>query len=382
MIKYLILLNIIFFLFINSALSCINNINSEYLDSLTKTNITYNEIDSDSNNCNCDINSLSFLSGRDSINNSENIDTVQSLRINQNEFTYSDNLRYTINGDLPLIENDLDPLKFGVFAASFTGFIIGQHIYQVNTIWSKTSGFKFIEDGNYALYADKVGHFYGAYLGGYTYSEMFMWSGLSYKNATLAGSLLGLAYSTYVEIMDGYADNWGFSPSDFYSDVAGFGFFYLQQTVPWFQNITPKFMYIPSEWHGEHSRVNSEFFIDDYSSQTFYFTFNIYNILPDDYKQYWLPWLQLTVGYAARNLSQPSVSGYNPDNATKYSDLVAGSPKFIIGLDYDFVKLLPDGIPIWNWLRQSLNFMKLPAPAIEFSEQGTRFMLMYPFLKL
>lgn len=103
-------------------------------------------------------------------------------------------------------------------------------------------------------------------------------------------------------------------------------------------------------------------------------------MLPDDYKQYWLPWLQLSVGYAARNLSDPSIDGYDPSKATKFSNGVAGSPKLIIGLDYDLVKLLPDGIPLWNWLRQTLNYFKLPAPAIEISEQGTRFMLMYPFI--
>ncbi len=309
----------------------------------------------------------------------DSISTVPT-KINPEEFMYADNYRVTINGELPNIENDIDALRLGIFGGMFTGFIVSQHIYQVNTIWSESSKFRIIEDGNYALYSDKIGHFYGAYYSGYMYTEMLMWSGFNQKTATLIGSLMGVAYSTYVEVMDGFAYNWGFSPSDFYSDVAGFGFYLLQQNVPWFQNITPKFMYVPAEWHGEQRRIPSEFFIDDYSSQSLYFSLNVYNILPDNLKKYWLPWLQITVGYAARNLIEPGNPLFNPDISTKYGEGVAGSPRLIIGLDYDIVKLLPDGIPLWNWVKQSLNYIKFPAPAIEISEKGTRFMLMYPFL--
>lgn len=327
--------------------------------------------------------------GNDSIDsisneNSEVVEEYDSLRINQIDFMYGDNFRYTLNGNLPFKETDIDYLRLGLISGIFSGFMIGQHIYQVNTIWSEKSHFRFIEDGNYALYSDKIGHFYGAYLSGYVYTEMLMWSGLSKESATLTGALLGLSYSTYVEVMDGFAENWGFSPSDFYSDVAGFGFFLLQHYVPWFQNITPKFHYIPADWHGEKKRVPSEFFIDDYSSQSLFFSLNVYNILPDNLKQYWLPWLQLSIGYAARNLVDPSAPNttYDPKYSTIYTPGVAGSPRIIIGLDYDLVKLLPDGPPIWNWFRQSLNFFKLPAPAIEISERGTRFVLMYPFFPL
>jgi hypothetical protein len=327
--------------------------------------------------------------GNDSIDsvsteNSGVMEDYDSLRISQSDFMYADNLRYTLNGNLPLIETDIDYLRLGLVTGVVSGFMIGQHIYQANTIWSEKSHFRIIEDGQYALYSDKIGHFYGAYLSGYVYTELLMWSGIGRETATVTGAIMGLAYSTYVEIMDGYAENWGFSPSDFYSDVAGFGFFLLQHYVPWFQNITPKFQYIPAEWHGERRRDPSEFFIDDYSSQSLYFSLNVYNVLPDNLKQYWLPWLQLTVGYAARNLVDPLAanSSYDPKYSTIYAPGIAGSPRLIIGLDYDLVKLLPDGPPIWNWFRQSLNFFKLPAPAIEISERGTRFVLMYPFFPL
>jgi hypothetical protein len=58
--------------------------------------------------------------------------------------------------------------------------------------------------------------------------------------------------------------------------------------------------------------------------------------------------------------------------------MVFGSPRFIIALDYNLVKLLPDGGSFWNWFKQTLNFWKFPSPAIEIGEQ-VRFFLFYPF---
>lgn len=316
--------------------------------------------------------------------NSEKLNDSLTNRISQDDFTYADNLRYTINGKLPLVETDINYYKFGLLSGIVSGFMISQHIYQSNTIWADKAKFRIIEDGKYALYSDKIGHFYGAYFSGYVYSELLIWSGFSNESAAIAGGLMGLAYQTYIEVMDGYAENWGFSPTDFYADLAGSGFFILQHYVPWFQNITPKFQYFPATWHGEKKRDPSEFFIDDYSSQSLYFSFNVYNMLPDNLKKYWLPWLQLSVGYAARNLCDPIApnSSCDPRYSTIYGDAVAGSPRLIIALDYDFGKILPDGIPIWNWFRQTLNYFKFPAPAIEISERGTRFLLMYPFFPL
>lgn len=41
--------------------------------------------------------------------------------------------------------------------------------------------------------------------------------------------------------------------------------------------------------------------------------------------------------------------------------------RVIVALDYNLVQLLPDGGHVWDWFRQTLDHIKLPAPAIEFS---------------
>lgn len=302
-------------------------------------------------------------------------------RINIKDFTIADNPRYTFTGELPFLETNVRPVRAAIAGSVVGTFYVTQHIIQVNTIWSETGEFRFIEDSDYALYSDKIGHFYGTYLASSLYTELFLWSGFSYDASVLFGSLMGLAYTTYVEVMDGFAAGWGFSPSDFYSDVGGVAFHLLQHYAPFFQNFTPKFIYVPADWHGERKRQPSTMFIDDYSSHAFFLSVNVENILPKDMKDYWPDWLQLSVGYTARNLCAPIDFGCDYDDVNYYNPWLAGSPRYIIALDYDFVKLLPDGPPLWNWFKQALNHIKFPAPAIEVGN-GTRFMLLYPFLNL
>ena len=159
-----------------------------------------------------------------------------------------------------------------------------------------------MEDGDYALYSDKLGHVYGSYITAAIFREGLYASGFNNDWATITGGILGLGYETYVEIMDGYGENWGFSPSDYYADVVGAAFFIAQEYVPFLQNFTFKYMYIPADWHGEKRRVGAEMLIDDYSSQTYWLSINMHNILPEPAKDYWPTWLELSVGYAARNL--------------------------------------------------------------------------------
>ncbi len=310
---------------------------------------------------------------------SVHFDESDSLKLTQNEFFYADNPLYTINGELPNRQTKIKPIPAIILGGLYGGVFVLQHVGQMNTIWKDRTDFRFLEDGNYGLYVDKLGHFYGCYTTSYFARESFMWAGFSRESSVWYGALLGLVYSTYVEILDGYGINWGFSPSDFYFDVAGTAFSVAQYYIPFLQNFSPKFQYIPSNWFGERKRVPSEIFIDDYSSQVFWLSANIHNMLPQSMKDYWPSWLQLSIGYTARNLCVP---GYKECEGKQYDVMlpnVSGDPKYILALDYDLVKLLPEGGSFWNWLRQSLNLIKLPSPAIEFSKSSTKFYLMYPF---
>jgi hypothetical protein len=139
------------------------------------------------------------------------------------------------------------------------------------------------------------------------------------------------------------------------------------------------------------NRAESKIFIDDYSDQNFSYSINVHNLLPETAKKYWPDWLQLNVGYVVRNLSE--INPFTPDNPSydklyKHKFYAWGGPqylwgesKLVLSLDYNLVKILPDGSPFWNWLRQSLNNFKWPSPALEYGldDKKFKFFIFYPF---
>jgi len=274
----------------------------------------------------------------------------------------------------------IKPIPIAIFSATYTGIFILQHIGQNQTIWKNKGSFHFAEDGKYAMYVDKAGHFYGTFLSSYVLSQTLLECGLSYDWSVAVGTFLGIGYTTYVEVLDGFAKDWGFSPTDFYADLFGGLFFFGYSYIPFLQNFTPKFMYFPPRWFNSFSRKPSTMFIDDYSAHTFWVSINLNNMLPVRLRKYIPKWLDISIGYAVRNLCNPldTLLNCNPELSEPIYPYVWGNRKIIIALDYDLVKLLPEGGALWNWLKQSLNFFKLPSPAIEIGKP-VRFYLLYPF---
>lgn len=327
-------------------------------------------------------------SNQDSISNTESNKVENDVpRMNKEDFLYADYYRYTITGKLPPIENNLSTAGYIYTGLGVSALFVGQHIAQSQTIWKEKSEFRIIEDGVYGLYVDKAGHVVSAYLSCYMLGEAMLAADLKENTARLWGGLLGLAYISYIEVMDGYGANFGFSPSDWYFNAAGAGFYLLQTYYPALENVTPKFSYINAELHGDNKRDPHSFFVDDYASQTFWLSFNVHNMLPENLQKYWAPWLELSVGYTARNLKSVDASDPNAFNS-KVPDWgnreigYYGEPRFILALDYNLVKLIPESkYNFINWTVQSLNYFKLPAPAVEFDITGkARFVLMYPFI--
>jgi hypothetical protein len=279
------------------------------------------------------------------------------------EFTYAGYPRVTLTGNPATTKTRIKPLPFSLLTGTYLGALTALHIYQVNTIWDSTTHFRILEDGDYGLYTDKFGHIWGTYINAYFISEFLMASGLSWDAATNWGGAMALLYQTYVEVLDGFGKNWGFSPSDMAANIVGYSFFMGHHYWPFLQNFTLKTSYFPPRWFGGQHRESSSSFIDDYSSYTYLLSANVYRLIPESWRKYWLPWLNIGVGYAARNLTYK-----------------AGDKKFLIGLDINPAMLLPDGGSFWNWIKQSLNYVLLPMPTLELSDTAPpRFHLLYPF---
>ena len=283
--------------------------------------------------------------------------------VSENDFKYAGTKRFTLSGDPQNLSTEIKPIQ-----ASLVGLVvvvtgIALHNNQSVAWWDgKGRSFYINDDWDNALFADKFGHFLGGYYTAYFAREAFVFSGFSWEQSILLGSVLGLVTQTYIEFKDGYAENTGFSPSDFVADFAGVTYFYLQHKIPFLQNFTPKWQYTPPAMIGVPPKARTQTFLDNYNSTTAWISIHVRNLFWGEKKSFWPKWLNIGVGYG--------INGYYTSEM---------SSRFVIGIDYNIVELLPDGVPLWNWLKQTINCFKFPAPAIEFSNQGIQFKLLYPF---
>ncbi|MCB2203924.1 YfiM family protein [bacterium] len=237
----------------------------------------------------------------------------------------------------------------GVLGATVTGI----HIYQQNAWWQGQRGpFHFVNDPDYALNVDKAGHFYGGAFGSWLGQKSMVWSGASQETAVWGGFALGSLFELYVEFEDGFATGWGFSPGDAYADVAGAAWPVLQHYVPYLSSFQPKFTYWPSDAfiNGTH-KGNA---IDDYEGQTYWMGIHMYELLPPSWQDYWPSWLGIAVGISIRNMH--TEQGY--ENLQR---------NVIIALDYDMREIIPGDSWLLHTLKEALNFIHFPSPAIRIS---------------
>jgi hypothetical protein len=298
---------------------------------------------------------------------------TDSLYLAPELFRYADNQRYTMSGGTPRLESDLQPVPTIAVGVGFTSLMVGLHIYQRNAWWPDDADpeFRVIDDSEYARGLDKLGHMYSTYIMSTLSADLMMACGLNHETSTWIGGAMGFGYTMYVEIEDGYAKDWGFSPTDAIANFVGASFYVAQNKVPFLQNFTPRWSYIPASWTGDATSNNRQkIVIDDYNSTTFWLACNVNNLLPEGARPYWPDWLMFSAGYGVRNYDVVDANG-EPVGVTR---------RFLFGLDYDWVKILPPSdIGFVNYLRQALNYIRLPGPTLEVGDDGVKFGIFYPF---
>jgi hypothetical protein len=186
--------------------------------------------------------------------------------------------------------------------------VVGVHLYQQHAWWQgPRAPFRFENDWDYALNIDKLGHAYGAYLLSHLFGYGLRWSGIPQEHALLYGSLLGLGYQLYVEVEDGFHQEYGFSPGDAIADVAGASVPLLQETFPVLKSFALKWSYYPSrEYLDALKQQQARVFIDDYEGQMYWYSWTP-RAMFEGRSFSWFPgWLGVSVGFGARQLADPA----------------------------------------------------------------------------
>lgn len=246
--------------------------------------------------------------------------------------------------------------------STITGFTIGAavwlHNYQRSSWWAGQRGqFHIQNDWAYSMSADKLGHFFDGAFIHKLYSGAFEWSGFSKKTSMWMGALFSLAYMTDIEIEDGFAHDWGFSPGDELFNTMGAFYPVLQNACEPLTEFNFKWSYFPSKTLTEGIKKGA--FLDDYDGQTMWLSIGIHRYLPKSVQKYWPDFFNIAFGYGVK------------EHITDH-----GYQNWYIALDYDFRKMIPGNSKFMVWLKDVLNhFRILPAPGIRINKYGTEYVI-------
>ena len=269
---------------------------------------------------------------------------------------------------------EFSALKFSA-VASLVGLSYGAaYLLVFNKGWWDDEGshFHFENDFHYAKNLDKLGHFASGVAMGELFYEGYYWTGMSERNAYLFAGTSAFLTHVAIDVKDGYSPEWGFSVFDVLFGSLG-GFYPMaKRYIPIFKYFDLKFSYWKNSdayFDDSRRRGSSAIFTDDYCNQTYWISFKIYRFLPNTARKYYPEWLALALGISINE----DVFHLKPGGKDGH---YKGRYELYLALDYDLESFRPHA----RWARtliKSLNYFKLPAPAIQFLPD-VKFFLAYP----
>jgi hypothetical protein len=229
------------------------------------------------------------------------------------------------------------------------------------------SRFHTFNDNREWLQMDKVGHAGSVYYLSRWTSGIVGWTGLPSRKSACIGTATAWVFLLGVETFDGFSDQWGFSAGDMVANTFGAGLF-LGQELAWKeQRITVKYSYHKDPLADVRPNIFgstiTENALKDYNGQTYWMSVNLKAFR----KSSAIPaWLNLAVGYGAGGMLTAEENGVTKEG---FIDPGIRYRQFYLSPDIDWTKIKTrrTGLKI---LFRALNFIKIPAPAIEYRDNG------------
>lgn len=284
--------------------------------------------------------------------------------------TYSQNSTDTIGFDYNKRLKSVIIGESALFALTMTGLY---------SLWYKDypmSGFHLYNDNSEWLQTDKVAHLGASYFIGKLGYETLKWAGVEEKQAIFLGGSTGSIFLLTVEILDGFSDGWGFSLGDFAANSLGSAMFISQQLLWKEQKVIFKFSTHLTQYQQYRPDVLGSNFpqriMKDYNGWTFWLSANINSIYPEIS---WMPkWLNLAFGYGAEGM----IGGYYNPDVYKGVQLphFERYRQFYLSLDIDFTRIKTKSKAL-KLIFNTIGYLKVPAPTIEFNKNGLKTHLLY-----
>jgi hypothetical protein len=284
--------------------------------------------------------------------------------------------------------------RFWPVAAGGT-LVYGAVSYGLYHAWYKQyalGGFRTFDDSREWLQMDKMGHLLTTYTETRLLYAGARWTGMSPAKSRLTAGLVASLLQGTVEVMDGLSANWGFSWSDIAANTAGMALFVVQDAYWQEQKFRLKLsansrpyptLSVPSvtgsgssDLAGRARELYGVSYIEralkDYNTMTIWLSGNLRGLGAGPR---WPQWLNLSLGYGAENLYGGFANEWSDEAGSQYLLDPQSFPRYrqwYLSPDIDLSK-----IPVHKpWLRAvlgTLNFIKLPAPALSYSRvQGLR----------
>ena len=233
------------------------------------------------------------------------------------------------------------------------------------------SNFQLVNDNNQWKQMDKVGHIMSSYYIGKIGMDLLDWSGVSKKNQLVYGATAGFTFLTAVEIMDGFSEEWGFSWGDFAANAAGTSLLVGQELLWGEQRIKLKYSFHQTEFANIRPETLGENFLEqsikDYNGQTYWLSANIWSFAKDSN---FPKWLNIAFGYGAEGMLYGENLPSNNFTQNPYR-------QFYLSFDIDLVKIKTKSKFLQS-VFSVINFIKIPAPTLEFrSKGGVKFHYLY-----
>ena len=271
----------------------------------------------------------------------------------------SNSVKIKSGSQLPKQKYKVNLIKFGAITGVTAGAFWWLHNYQKNAWWSGQRGkFHIQNDWDYAMSADKTGHFFDGALIQAIYRGALEWAGFSPTASVWLGAAFSIAYMTDVEIEDGFATDWGFSMGDQICNVAGALYPVAQYYWMPLRSFNFKWSYYPSEEITSGNKNGA--FLDDYNGQTMWLSANIHDFLGKKAKRFWPDYLNIVTGYGVNDYKQFD---------KRYAD-------YYVGLDLNWERIIPGNSKFMIWFKNIINhFRFLPLPAIRINKNGVQYIV-------
>lgn len=296
-------------------------------------------------------------------------DTSKPVNINPSQ----GNIYNTANEQLNLPDKKKIWIVGGSQVALWTGSFI-----LLNQAWYADyprQSFHFFNDWKEWQQMDKAGHAWTSYQISRLSGDMWKWTGINEKKAVWLGGISGVAYTSIIEILDGFSAEWGFSTGDMLMNIAGSGLYVAQQLTWKEQRFQLKMSYFPFAYEpGDLARARDLFgetvaekILKDYNAQTYWLSANLRSFFPDSK----IPkWLNLSLGYNARVMlgGRENIWTDEAGNTIDRTDLERYR-RFFLSVDVDLTKIRTRS----KFLRSVfsvVNMVKIPAPALEWDSRG------------